>query len=258
MLPCLLSLSSLGVDPTQIYQFAAKDSHQPFKGACYVLCNRYDLQTEVRHIFTNLGHNKAKPKTVLFPNASKQLLLVMKNQYLANQGKEMNRFKPTDKEEKYNPNKLITRFLSSKHSQVEPCFRTIVIDEAHFLKSLTAYWGIGAGLIGLHAERMIPMSGTPYNNGCQDLATLMTMIDPSSEAAYEDWWKEATKEQAATKVAMAISEWSKNFVIRRDKSVIAANLPQKLIRIKQVAPYPLELAVYVFQEMVDGMICQIY
>jgi SNF2-related domain len=165
----------------------------------------------------------------------------MKNQYLANQGKEANRYK--NKDEQFNPSKIITRFLSRKQNQAEPCFRTIVVDEAHFLKSLTAYWGIGAGLIGLHAERMIPMSGTPYNNGCQDLATLMTMIDPSSETAYEDWWREVTKGEAAAKVAMAISEWSKNFVIRRDKSVIAAQLPQKVIRIKQVAPYPLELAV---------------
>ena len=113
------------------------------------------------------------------------------------------------------------------------------------MKSLLTYWGMSACLIGLHSLRTIPLSGTPFNNSTQDMATLMTMIDPTLDSASEDWWKNATSGSAARSVTDAISEWSTNFLIRRDKSVIEKNLPTKTIYKKAVAPYPLELSVYV-------------
>jgi len=120
---------------------------------------------------------------------------------------------------------------------------------AHFLKNMVSYWGLAAGLIGLHSDRMIPMSGTPYNNSSQDLATLMSFIDPSLASANERWWKEATEGKRAPDVVTAVEDWNKMYLVRRDKSVIAKNLPKKTITKKNVAPYPLELSVYETYEL---------
>jgi hypothetical protein len=39
----------------------------------------------------------------------------------------------------------------------------------------------------MFAERTVLLSGTPYNNGPQDMATQMTIIDPHHKAANVDW-----------------------------------------------------------------------
>jgi len=137
-----------------------------------------------------------------------------------------------------------TRLLRQAKENIPAVFRTVVIDEAHFLKNLNSYWGLGAGLLGLHAERVIPMSGTPYNNGPQDIATLMTFIDPSLDSALEKWWKDATKDGAATHIAQAVSKWNQEYMTRREKSALSGRLTKKIILPKIVAPYPLELVVY--------------
>jgi hypothetical protein len=138
----------------------------------------------------------------------------------------------------------VTRLLQKCLGKIQPSFRTVVIDEAHFLKNLLTYWGLGAALLGIHAERVVPLTGTPYNNGPQDVATLMTFIDPSEDSASEKWWKNATKVGAAAAVKEAVSEWSNTYMLRREKDVLGSKLPKKTVQTKPVAPYPLELEVY--------------
>ena len=112
------------------------------------------------------------------------------------------------------------------------------------MKSLKTYWGMAAGVMGLHAGRIIPMSGTPFNNNVQDMATLMTFIDPSAGSAGEKWWKENTKNGEAKAVVEAVKDWSDTYLLRRDKNVISAHLPPKIIKSKSVLPYPMELREY--------------
>jgi len=90
---------------------------------------------------------------------------------------------------------------------------------------------------------MIPMSGTPYNNGVQDLATMMTFIAPFDESANADWWKKATAGADAAVVKDSLAKWSSPYLIRRGKEVIASQLPKKHVRKECVVSYPLELLV---------------
>lgn len=60
------------------------------------------------------------------------------------------------KREGEGPCECATRLLHAASRHIAPAFRTVVIDEAHFLKNLLAYWGLAAGLLGLHAHRVIP------------------------------------------------------------------------------------------------------
>ena len=63
-------------------------------------------------------------------------------------------------------------------------------------------------------------------------------------SAEEKWWKKATEIGAAQQVREAIADWNAQFLLRRDKSVIAGNLPAKIVKSQQVLAYPMELAVY--------------
>ena len=171
----LETLLKAGVHPRKIYRLQSKKS-RPLKGDCFVLCNRYDLQVEMRFLFDHTRKNKARAVSPLFPHAPKNLLLMLKNQYLAEKGKATNEY--IEKGDRITMADCITDYLGQHMHSIAPIFETVVIDEAHFLKSLKTYWGMAAGLLGLHAGRMIPMSGTPFNNNVGDLSTLMTFIDP--------------------------------------------------------------------------------
>lgn len=72
----------------------------------------------------------------------------------------------------------------------------------------------------------------------------MAFVDPSLDSAREKWWNDATGCKNAPAVVSAVSDWNNKYLIRRDKSVIAKNLPNKTISKKHVAAYPLELQVY--------------
>jgi len=59
------TLIKAGVETDMIYRFIAKDNRLKLKGNIYVLCNRYDLQTEARHIFGQVQRDRAVPETTL-------------------------------------------------------------------------------------------------------------------------------------------------------------------------------------------------
>ena len=87
------------------------------------------------------------------------------------------------------------------------------------------------------------MSGTPFNNTLQDMATLMTFIDPVHSAAKFKWWKDNTKNGQARIVVKSIEGWSREFLIRRGKDVIVGQLPDKAVSTKHIVPSGEELAV---------------
>ncbi|CAB9520696.1 regulator of chromatin subfamily A containing DEAD/H box 1 [Seminavis robusta] len=233
-----------GIDPNKIYRFKTKQG-QPISGDIYVLCNRYDFQTEARWTFQSIKPDVSiePSRSPLYPNARSELLAVLKNQYRASKGKEKNRY--IAKHERTTINECIVKHLAREcRTNSSAMFRTVVIDEAHFLKSLKTLWGMAAALLGLHTERMLPMTGTPYNNSCQDIASLMTFINPTEHWAAEKWWKRATENGDSRRVAQAVAEWSSTRLLRRDKDVIADKLPGKAVRKVRVSSCPVELKVY--------------
>ena len=57
-------------------------------------------------------------------------------------------------------------------------FFSFAVDEAHDLRNPVALWTIAAALTSMHAHRAVMVTGTPFNNRNQDMATMMALIDP--------------------------------------------------------------------------------
>ena len=141
--------------------------------------------------------------------------------------------------------RLLSIFIEDPYERQTLSFRNVIVDEAHFLKNLVSYWGIGCALLGVNAERMVPLTGTPYNNGNQDLASLMAFIDPTHVAAQKDWWDKATSKRWGPAVAEAISDWREDYMVLRKKDVVLIDkLPPKIIKTMVVMPYMIELFLY--------------
>jgi len=168
--------------------------------------------------------------------------------YRAEKGKAKNLFKEKGETEAACVTRLLKGFIRTQQWDRHPpalSFRTVIVDEAHFLKNLCSFWGIGTALLGINAERMVPLTGTPYNNGNQDLASLMTFIDPTHPAAQKDWWDKATSKRSGHAVAEAISDWRGDYMVLRKKEVVLkGKLPPKIIEAMSVSPYMIELFLY--------------
>jgi len=82
------------------------------------------------------------------------------------------------------------------------------------------------------------------------MATLMTFIDPELSSASIKWWDKATKTKVANTVVENVREWRKDFVIRREKSVIDALLPNKTVTITQVGATQSELVTYNYYDKI--------
>ena len=69
------------------------------------------------------------------------------------------------------PNLQIGRFRWTERDNFVQSSQ-VIIDEAHFLKEPTTFWGIGAALLGRHALRVVHCTGTPFNNRSADISAL--------------------------------------------------------------------------------------
>lgn len=85
------------------------------------------------------------------------------------------------------------------------------------------------------------MTGTPFNNTLQDMATLMSFIQPSHGSAYKRWWVKATDNGTAKSVQKAVKSWSSKYLVRRGKDTIEHFLPKKTVRKESIQAYPFEL-----------------
>lgn len=173
------------------------------------------------------------------------------NMIRASAGKAKNKFRRQDKKEEEADvvTRLLNQFAVSNQEILQPVFRTVLIDEAHLLRNICSYWGIGAALMGLHGERIVPLTGTPYNNGPKDMAAIMTFVDPSKPAAKLWWWENATKSRTRDAIVKSVRKWRERYMLRRGKDVLVHQLPPKTVASIHVSPYPAELFVYdIFEE----------
>lgn len=92
----------------------------------------------------------------------------------------------------------------------------IVIDEGHLIKNPKSSRHIAIAL--LRSNRRWCMTGTPYNNSIQDVASLCKYIDIAPYNSIE-WWNRAIFKPDDIKV------WRSQFLLRRTKKVL--NLPPK-------------------------------
>ena len=113
------------------------------------------------------------------------------------------------------------------------------------MKNLATYWGVGAGLLSALSQRNIPISGTPFIHGTQDMATLMVYINSSLPQAQKFWWTGSTLPYALQEETVDdVKTWRRRYLVRRKKSVLMKELPLKTISVKDVGCLGSELAVY--------------
>ena len=111
----------------------------------------------------------------------------------------------------------LARLCARRSRDEEAVFETLFIDEAHLLKNLATFWGVGAALLGVHAARSICVTGTPYNNRTQDLAALMTFINPAVQSSHNDFWIQATSTMSDVDIVRKVTAWRNTYLIRRRK-----------------------------------------
>lgn len=96
---------------------------------------------------------------------------------------------------------------------------------------------------------MVPITGTPYCNGNQDLATLMAYVDPGHSASRKDWWDRITAKRVLPDVVEGLRDWREDYLIVRKKDVVLkGKIPPKFIEIIPVTPYMIELSTYEQEE----------
>lgn len=170
------TLIQAGVCPTRVVPFHKKI---PFlEGPIYVLLTRYQLQTATKCLLSNAGKSHEQnrtqflPKSILFPNLEQGFLLQMQNMYKCNKGKAQNKYKIFN--EKTIP--CTTRLMKDAAASVKHVFRTVVIDEAHFHKNLLAFWGLGAGMLSMCVERVIPMVSLSTKSMVGELGSIQLRV----------------------------------------------------------------------------------
>jgi uncharacterized protein YbcI len=219
-----------GIDATTIKYFDKNDKNQFKNEKDFILMTRYSLMTETRAVIKG-------SVSVLFPTLPEQIISELKG-VLSSSQKGLGERKKTDQ---------ITQILSSNMSLLGNSleyFRTLIIDEAHMMKNLATYWAVGAGLLAAMSQRNIPLSGTPFIHGPQDMATLMVFIDPSIPSSTKEWWKNAIKIRPGEEIVKVVQQWRRSYFVRREKSLLAKELPTKTVSIKNVGNFKSELASY--------------
>ena len=171
------SLIASGYPQGKIRLFNRKCMTQT-SGDAFLLLTRYQLMTEMRSLFQS-------KRSVLFPpRVNKAFIGRLENQYQASKGKAKNKFR----EKNETISQCITRlFRNAFRIKWKTEFEMLLIDESHFLRNLEAFWGMGSALLGMYSDRSALLSGTPFNNSSQDMATQMTMIDAKHPAANVRW-----------------------------------------------------------------------
>jgi len=129
------TLVKAGVDEWAIWRFETKNAKnsKPLRGEIFILCTRYDLQTEARYCFESIRsgmfENLAE-KSQLFPNVPIELPTALKNQYRAAQGREKNQYNENKDGTRISIEECVTHLLAQQGASVSKIFRTVIIDEA--------------------------------------------------------------------------------------------------------------------------------
>lgn len=106
----------------------------------FIVMEKSKLQVEIKAIFNGITEQRRLPNySSLFPHVEMEEYRKLCTQYRSAQGKERNFYR----KEKELPDDCVRRLVQDiskrmRHENKEPAFRTVVIDESHFLKNQLA------------------------------------------------------------------------------------------------------------------------
>lgn len=124
-------------------------------------------------------------------------------------------------------------------------FNYVILDESQSIKNPTS--NIALAVNQLKSKQKLILTGTPVENGTMDLWSQMNFVNPgllgSQNSFKKTFLQPIEKEHDVTK-SHKLHAMIKPFILRRMKSQVATDLPEKVINVKYSAMTPAQEKVY--------------
>jgi superfamily II DNA or RNA helicase len=108
-------------------------------------------------------------------------------------------------------------------------FSTVILDEAQHIKNPDTQNAQAA--VALHARHRFVLTGTPMENSVRDLWSLMNFVLPGylgSRTDFRERYEQPLAREAAPEVQRRLARRMRPFLLRRKKTDVAKELPEKL------------------------------
>jgi SNF2 family DNA or RNA helicase len=115
-------------------------------------------------------------------------------------------------------------------------FNYIILDESQAIKNPSS--NISAAVMQLKSKQKLILTGTPVENGTMDLWSQMNFINPGllgNQASFKKQFLLPIEKQDDKEKAIKLNVMIKPFILRRLKSQVATDLPEKIINVKYSA-----------------------
>jgi SNF2 family DNA or RNA helicase len=112
-------------------------------------------------------------------------------------------------------------------------FNYIILDESQAIKNPSS--NISAAVMQLKSKQKLILTGTPVENGTMDLWSQMNFINPGllgNQSSFKKQFLLPIEKQDDKDKAIKLNAMIKPFILRRLKSQVATDLPEKIINIK--------------------------
>jgi SNF2 family DNA or RNA helicase len=124
-------------------------------------------------------------------------------------------------------------------------FNYIILDESQVIKNPTSNIAVAVGK--LKSKRRLILTGTPVENGTMDLWSQMNFVNPGllgNQNMFKKQFLLPIEKQNDKEKALRLNAIIKPFILRRLKSQVAKDLPEKLTNIKYSDMTPEQEKVY--------------
>ncbi len=124
-------------------------------------------------------------------------------------------------------------------------FNYIILDESQAIKNPGS--NIAAAVNQLKSKQKLILTGTPVENGTMDLWSQMNFVNPGllgNQNSFKKQFQQPIEKQHDMAKAHKLHAMIKPFILRRMKSQVATDLPEKIINVKYSAMTPAQEKIY--------------
>lgn len=124
-------------------------------------------------------------------------------------------------------------------------FNYIILDESQAIKNPGS--NIAAAVNQLKSKQKLILTGTPVENGTMDLWSQMNFVNPGllgNQNSFKKQFQQPIEKQHDMAKAHKLHAMIKPFILRRMKSQVATDLPEKIINVKYSAMSPAQEKIY--------------
>ncbi len=135
--------------------------------------------------------------------------------------------------------------LSDSDFFAEKSFSYLIMDESQNVKNRNSKRF--QSLTRVHAEYRIAMTGTPIENGIQDIFSQMSLVNPGffgNYRAFNKLYKGATDADTMQETLSSLQKVIQPFMLRRTKKQVALDLPDKTETVLHIEMIPSQRKVY--------------